>query len=219
MGFAQGDNGVSQGDTMPNNMTAIVHAGRVVSIRVTGGETTSALPRAQTTATEASTTKDPQPLDPDYFELAWAGGSFLVLLALMRYVLYPKVAGTMAARNGFISTTLAESDAIRDGAHAEVAEYQADLSSVHAEASARIDTARQTVEAERTARLAAVSAKVGEQRAAAAAATAASKDALSGQIAGATHEVATAAATMLLGASPSADAVQVAVASAMAGGN
>ena len=80
---------------MSNNVTAVVAEGRVLSLLFAEEETETTVAGESgdhsTTAASGeeshSTTeveKEPSPLAPDMFELAWAAGSFLVLLALMR---------------------------------------------------------------------------------------------------------------------------------------
>jgi F-type H+-transporting ATPase subunit b len=199
---------------------ATVANGRLVSLRLTSGETTTTVAGAEAatgTKTEAGVEQvdNTKPLDIEPKELIAGAASFLVLFALLRYVFYPKVHGAMVARTEHLAKTLADADAIRDGAHQEVADYKADLATVHEEAAARIDAARQTVEAERTEKMAGVNARLAERRAAAVASADAAKASMSDQVATAASDVASQVAHMVLGRVPDASLVKSAVTSAM----
>jgi F-type H+-transporting ATPase subunit b len=203
----------------PSSVIVQVTAGRVSSLRLSGEETTEEEgTNAETTGAHSEAgvpEKEPSPLAPDLFELAWAAGSFLVLLALMRYVLYPRVAKTMDARNNLISSQLAEADAIRDAARAEISDYEADLAKVREEAAGRVDVARQQVESERTAKMAEVNARLADRRAAVAAEIDAAKAGAAAQVASAAGDVASHASSIVLGSTPSADIVRSSVAAVM----
>jgi F-type H+-transporting ATPase subunit b len=199
---------------------ATVANGRLVSLRLTSGETTTTVAGAEATANGAKATTevvkdDPSPLQVEPKELIAGLASFLVMFLLLRYVFYPKVHGAMVARTEHVAKTLAESDAIRDGAHQEAADYKADLAKVHEEAAARIDAARQTVEAERAEKMAGVNARLAERRAEAVAASDAAKASMSGQVHTAASDVASQVAHMVLGKVPDADVVKNAVTTAM----
>jgi F-type H+-transporting ATPase subunit b len=199
---------------------ATVANGRLVSLRLTSGETTTTVAGAEATTTEANATtevvkEDPSPLQVEPKELIAGLASFLVMFLLLRYVFYPKVHGAMVARTEHVTKTLAESDAIRDGAHKEVADYKADLAKVHEEAAARIDAARQTVEAERADKMAGVNSRLAERRAAAVAAADAAKASMSDQVHNAASDVASQVAHLVLGKVPNADVVKTAVTTAM----
>jgi F-type H+-transporting ATPase subunit b len=201
---------------------ATVAHGRLVSLRLTSGETTTTVAGAEAATAEGTKTEagveqvdKTKPLDVEPKELIAGAASFLVLFALLRYVFYPKVHGAMVARTEHVAKTLADSDAIRDGAHQEVADYKAELAKVHEEAAARIDAARQTVEAERAENMAGVNARLAERRAAAVASADAAKASMSDQVATAASDVASQVAHMVLGKVPDASLVKSAVTSAM----
>jgi F-type H+-transporting ATPase subunit b len=205
---------------------ATVANGRLVSLRLTSGETTTTVAGAEAATTEGETATtgettaevpkdDPSPLQVEPKELIPGLASFAVLFLLLRYVFYPKVHGAMVARTEHVTKTLAESDAIRDGAHQEVADYKAELATVHEEAAARIDAARQTVEAERADKMAGVNARLAERRAAAVAASEAAKASMSDQVHTAASDVASQVVHMVLGKVPNADVVKSAVTTAM----
>lgn len=110
----------------------------------------------------------PSPITPELKELVWGGGAFLVFLVVMRLFLVPKVKQGMSARYGMIRADFESADAIRDGARQEVAEYEAQLAAVKADAAARVDAARQQLEGERADRIGEANAAIGERRSAAA---------------------------------------------------
>jgi F-type H+-transporting ATPase subunit b len=201
---------------------ATVANGRLVSLRLTSGETTTTVAGAEAATakgTQAEAGVEPvdntKPLDIEPKELIAGAASFLVLFALLRYVFYPKVHGAMVARTEHLAKTLADADAIRDGAHQEVADYKADLATVHEEAASRIDAARQTVETERAEKMAGVNARLAERRAAAVASADEAKASMSDQVATAASDVASQVAQMVLGKVPDASLVKSAVTSAM----
>ena len=202
---------------------ATVANGRLLTLRLTSGETTTTVAGAEATttgATEGGTTaevavKEPSPLEIDPKELIAGAASFLALFFLLRYVFYPKVYGAMEARAAHLTKTLAESDAIRDDAHKEVADYKADLAKVHEEAAARIDAARQTVESERSTKMAEVNARLAEKRTDAVASADAAKASMSDQVVTAASDVASQVAHMVLGKVPDASLVKTAVTTAM----
>lgn len=200
---------------------ATVANGRLVSLQLTSGETTTTVAgaKAATSGKTAATTEvvkdDPSPLQIDPKELIAGAASFLAMFLLLRYVLYPKVHGAMVLRTEHLAKTLADSDAIRDGAHQEVADYKAELAKVHEEAAARVDAARQTIESERAEKMAGVNAHVAELRTAAVASADAAKASMSDQVVTAASDVASQVAHMVLGKVPDASLVETAVTSAM----
>jgi F-type H+-transporting ATPase subunit b len=107
----------------------------------------------------------PSPIAPEIKELAWGAGAFIVLFVLMRIVLFPRLKQGMDARYGKIRGDHETAEATRSAAKAEVAAYEAELASVKAEATKRIDVARQTLESERTAALAEANGRIAARRA------------------------------------------------------
>ena len=202
---------------------ATVANGQLVSLRLTSGETTTTVAGETATVIAGGTTaeagvvpaEDPSPLNVEPKELIAGLASFLAMFLLLRYVLYPKVHGAMVLRTEHLAKTLADSDAIRDGAHQEVADYKAELAKVHEEAAARVDAARQTIESERAEKMAGVNAHVAELRTAAVASADAAKASMSDQVVTAASDVASQVAHMVLGKIPDASLVETAVTSAM----
>jgi F-type H+-transporting ATPase subunit b len=188
------------------------------------GETTLSEGEATTGEAEVTGTvevveepEDPSPLTIIGKELFWAGGSFLVLFALMRLVLYPRVAKSMAARASHISGGLDEAARIRDGALADKQAYENQLASARAEATRTLDTARATVEQERQQRLAEVSARLADHRRQSVAQMTQARTDAQTQVTNATAQVVTQAASLVLGRAPDAGAVTRAVSESMSG--
>lgn len=159
----------------------------------------------------------PSPILPEVKELAWGGGSFIVL-AIAMYILFPKLKRGMDARYATIHDGFEQADTARAVARAEVAQYESSLATVKAEAAERVDAARQTLEAERSERLKQVNAEIAAQRDAANAETAAARDAVSGEIAAAVGDVTQATLAKALGRTPDATKIQAAVDATMAQG-
>lgn len=158
---------------------------------------------------------DLNPIAPEMKEVAWGFGSFLVLLVLMRFFLYPRLKRGTDARNDLITDSHTNAEQMRQAARAEVAEYEAQLAQVKAEAAARVEAARQTLESERQATLAEVNARLAEARAAAAADAEAAREAAKPQIHAAVSEVAAAAGQLATGRAPAPDVVERAVSEVM----
>ena len=173
------------------------------------------------THVEAATAEDkgPSPIAPEIKELAWGAGSFIVLFALMRLVLFPRLKHGMDARYGKIRGDHETADATRVGAKTEVADYEAALAAVKAESRQRVDAARQTLENERSAALAEANARIAERRAEATAQTDAARSAAEPHIHAAVADVSSRVAELATGRRPDADTVTDVVSSLMAGGD
>lgn len=159
---------------------------------------------------------DPGPIVPEVKELAWGGGSFIVFALLMRFVLYPRLRRSMDARYQHIRGSHEAADAERAAARAEVAEYEARLAAIKADAAKVVDGARATLESERAARLAEVNARISEQRAVALAEADAARVAVRDQVAAAVGEVASRAGELATGRRPDAAVVSRVVGEVMA---
>ena len=96
-----------------------------------------------------------------------------------------------------------------------MAEYDAQVATVHAEAQTRVEAARATLEAERAEKLAAANARIAEKRGAAAAEVDAAKQAARGQVESAVADVSARLGELATGRRPSDDVVRGAVAQAM----
>ncbi len=155
------------------------------------------------------------PIFPEVKEVIWGFGSFVVLAIVLRYVLFPKVRAGMTARYDSIQGDFDKADTLTASARAEVAEYDAQVASVRADAQRRVDAARATLEAERNDMLTAANARIAERRAAAAAEVDAARQAASSQVAAAVSDVAARAGELATGKAPSADVVTAAVNASM----
>jgi F-type H+-transporting ATPase subunit b len=184
-------------------------AGHVVSLN---------LPQTATGAQTTAEDKGPSPIAPEAKELLWGLGSFLLLFVVMRLYIFPKLKQGMDARYGKIRGDHEAADAMRAQARAEVAEYEAALASVKAEARTRIDAARETLEAERSAALAEANRRIAAKRAEATAATDAARAAASEHIQQAVADVSSRAAELATGRRPDLAKVNGIVTSLMAGG-
>jgi len=205
-------------------VVAYVAAGDVVAVQLPRADTTTTTVAGETaakgeaTTTAETTVKDPSPLTIAPKELFWSLGSFVVLLALMRLVFYPKLHGGMTKRQDHIAARLADADATKAAAQAEVADYQARVAELRAEGQARVDEANRTIEAERAAKMAEANAAIGQQRATANAEVDAAKAAVAGGVAEAARDVVTNAAERVLGQAPDASIVANAVDQVMSAG-
>lgn len=171
-----------------------------------------------TECVEAGTcSKDPGPIVPEVKELAWGAGSFVVFALLMRFVLFPKVKKGMDARYHGIRTAHESADAERVSARAEVADYEAQLAGIKAEAVTVVDAARVTLEGERQAKLAEVNARLADERSVANAQAEAVRTAARDQIHAAVSDVAGRAGELATGRRPSVDVVDRVVSEVMAG--
>lgn len=158
----------------------------------------------------------PGPIVPELKELYWGAGSFIVFALLMRFYLFPRLKQGMDARYAGIRADHEQADAARAAARAEVADYEAQLAAVKAEAAAKVDAARQALEAERQEQVKALNAQLAERRAAAQAETEAAKAAVRDQIHAAVADVAGRAGELATGRRPDATVVAQVVNEVMA---
>ena len=175
-------------------------------------------PAQETAAEEEEVDEGPSPIAPEVKELLWGFGAFFVFFILMRIWLFPKVKKGMEARYGLIRGEHENADSIRAAANKDVAEYQAALAEVRAEAAARIDAARAQLEQVRAERLAEVNGRIAERRTAASAEAEAARQAARGQIEVAVADVASRAAQLTVGREPDSNTVRQAVTTVMGGG-
>jgi len=155
------------------------------------------------------------PIAPEAKEMIWGFGAFVVLAICLRFWLFPKVRGGMQARYDKVQSDQESAETLTAAARADVAEYEARLSSVRAEAQQKVDAARATLEAERSEQIGAANARISEQRAAATAEVEAARQAAMGDVESAVTDVVTRATEIATGKAPNASAVQSAVGSAM----
>jgi len=127
----------------------------------------AALPLLAEVATEAPV-EVKNPILPVANEMFWAAVGFVVLWALMKYVLLPPIMKGMEARAEKIRTDLEAAEAASTQAEASVHEYDASLASTRAEAVRLVEDARARAEGERRDKIAAAEAEAATQRAEAA---------------------------------------------------
>jgi F-type H+-transporting ATPase subunit b len=171
------------------------------------------------TAEEGSEAEGPEsdlnPIFPEVKEVVWGFGAFVVLALAMRLFLFRKVRDGMTARYDRIEGDLETAQASTTSARADVADYEAQLAAVRADAQTRVEAARATLEAERTEQIAAANARIADKRGAAAAEVDAAKQAARGQVESAVADVSTRLSELATGRRPSDEVVQRAVGEAM----
>ncbi len=161
---------------------------------------------------------DLNPIFPEVKEVVWGFGAFVVLALALRLFLFRKVRDAMTERYEHVQGDIQTAENLTASARADVAEYEAQVASVRADAQSRVEAARATLESERSARLAEVNARIADKRAAAAAEVEAAKAASRGQVESAVADVAGHIATLAIGKQPAPDVVNAAVAQAMGQG-
>ncbi len=189
-----------------------------VAVIYTGPSGNAVLPRQETTTTAASTKTAPNPILPTGKEMIWGLGSFLVLVVLMRYWLYPKLKKGMESRYSKTQEDLAEAERLREEASLELARYQAAIAEANGEAARVLETARHDVDADRTAKVTAASARIAERKAAAAAEIDDACQAALARTQPIVVEIAATAASRVLGTTVSRDEIQPLVADVMGAG-
>jgi F-type H+-transporting ATPase subunit b len=155
------------------------------------------------------------PIAPEVKEMVWGFGAFIVLLIAMRLWLFPKVRQGMQARYDKVHSDEESAETLTAAARADVAEYEARLTSVRAEAQQKVDAARATLEAERSEQVGAANARIAEKRAAATAEVDAARQAAMGDVESAVTDVVTRATEIATGRAPIIATVQSAVGAAM----
>jgi len=154
-------------------------------------------------------------LCPELKEMAWGFGSFMVLLVVMYVWLFPKVRKGMQARYDSIQNDNESAETLTAAARADVAEYEARLTSVRAEAQQKVDAARATLESERSEQIAAANRRIAEKRAAVNAEVEAARQAAMADVESAVTDVVTRATEIATGKVPDPSTVRAAVVSAM----
>lgn len=155
------------------------------------------------------------PIAPEAKEMIWGFGAFVVLAICMRWWLFPKVREGMQARYDMIQSDKESAETLTAAARADVAEYEARLASVRAEAQEKVDAARATLEAERSEKVTAANARIAEKRGAAAAEVEAARQAAMGDVESAVGTVVARATEIATGKPADPAKVNAAVNSAM----
>ncbi len=155
------------------------------------------------------------PIAPEAKEMIWGFGAFVVLAVCLRWWLYPKVRAGMQARYDMIQSDKESAETLTAAARADVAEYEARLVAVRAEAQEKVTAARATLEGERSDKIAAANARIAEQRAAVAAQVEAARQAAMGDVESAVTDVVARATEIATGKPADASTVRSAVQSSM----
>ncbi len=143
----------------------------------------------------------PNPIIPEVTEIIWGGAAFVVLLALMRWKLFPVVKNLMDQRAERIQGAIDDADRERNEAAEVRARYEAELADAKAEAARIVDEAREqagTVRADLQAR---AEADIAEMRERAAADAEASKRQAIADLQSEVSDIALGAAEAVLGRS------------------
>jgi F-type H+-transporting ATPase subunit b len=184
------------------------NGGRLASVRVVaaaeGGTAPTACTQSQKDANSFSNpshcaTKEPNPILPELREIVWGGGSFVVLFLLLRLWLYPAVKKSMDLRAAKVSGDLDSADQARASVEAERRSYASHLATARAQAAEAMEAARSEVEVVRAGRLADLNAELARERAVATAEIDAAKAAAQASLADTVAQLATQAASKVLG--------------------
>ncbi|HSP29954.1 MAG TPA: ATP synthase F0 subunit B [Ilumatobacteraceae bacterium] len=193
-------------------LTAVVtSSGPTIEVTLLGADFVTAEEGEEAAGPES----DLNPIFPEVKEVVWGFGAFVVLALAMRLFLFRKVRDGMTARYDRIEGDLESAQESTTSARADVAEYEAQVAAVRADAQTRVEAARATLEAERTEQIAAANARIADKRSAAAAEVEAAKLAARGQVESAVVDVATRLSELAAGRRPNDDVVQRAVGDAM----
>ena len=142
-------------------LTAVVtSSGSAIEVTLLGAPFVSAEEGEEAAGPES----DLNPIAPELKEVVWGFGAFVVLALAMRLFLFRKVRDGMTSRYGRIEGDLEQAEALTASARADVAEYDAQVATVRAEAQTRVEAARATLEAERSEKLAAANARIADKR-------------------------------------------------------
>ncbi len=155
------------------------------------------------------------PIAPEVKEMIWGFGAFVVLAVCLRFWLFPKVRAGMQARYDGIQGDRESADTLTAAARADVAEYEARLASVRADAQEKVDAARATLEGERSDKVAAANKRIADKRAAATAEVDAARQAAMGDVESAVSDVVARATEIAIGKTADPSTVSTAVRSAM----
>jgi F-type H+-transporting ATPase subunit b len=162
--------------------------------------------------------KDLNPIFPELKEVVWGFGSFVVFALVLRFALYPKLRRSMDARYFSIRKGHEDAERVTDDAREAVAQYEAQLAGIRAEAQQRIEAARATLEAERSEQIGAANARIAERRAAAATEAEQARTAAQADVESAVRAVASRAGELATGRTPEPQVVNEAVSAVMSAG-
>ena len=143
----------------------------------------------------------PNPIRPETTEIIWGGAAFIVLLALMKWKLFPVVKNLMDQRTQRIQDSLDEADRERAEAAEVRARYEAELADAKAEAARLVDEARDQAAAVRADLQSRAEADIADMRERAAADVEASKRQAIADLQSEVSDIALGAAEAVLGRS------------------
>ncbi len=143
----------------------------------------------------------PNPIIPEVTEIIWGGAAFIVLLALMKWKLFPVVKNLMEQRTQRIQDAIDDADRQRAEAAEVKANYEAELADAKAEAARIVDEAREQAGAVRADLQARAEADIAEMRERAAADVEASKRQAIADLQSEVSDIALGAAEAVLGRS------------------
>jgi F-type H+-transporting ATPase subunit b len=196
-------------------LTAVVtSSGPTIEVTLLGADFVTAEEGEEAAGPES----DLNPIFPELKEVVWGFGAFVVLALAMRLFLFRKVRDGMTSRYDRIEGDLESAEASTASARSDVADYEAQLAAVRADAQTRVEAARATLEAERSEKIAAVNARIADKRGAAAAEVDAAKQAARGQVESAVVDVSARLGELATGRRPSDDVVRRAVGDVMGQG-
>ncbi len=151
---------------------------------------------AETASTDvAEATKEVKnPILPIANEMFWAFVFFVLLWALMKYVLLPPIMKTFQERADKVRDDLAAAEAAETARVTKLEQYEAELAGARAEAVALIEQARSEGDAQRRTQITAAEADVAAAKAEAAAEVAQAKAAARAELSGSIADIAVGAA-------------------------
>ena len=155
------------------------------------------------------------PIAPEAKEMMRGFGALVVLAVCLRWWLYPKVRAGMQARYDMIQSDKESAETLTAAARADVAEYEARLTSVRADAQEKVEAARATLEAERSDQVTAANKRISDKRAASTAEVDAARQAAMGDVESAVSDVVARATEIATGRPADPATVSGAVRSAM----
>lgn len=143
----------------------------------------------------------PNPIIPEITEIIWGGAAFVVLLALMKWKLFPPVKNQMEQRTQRIQDAIDDADRQRAEAAEVKANYEAELADAKTEAARIVDEAREQAGVVRADLQARAEADIAEMRERAAADVEASKRQAIADLQSEVSDIALGAAEAVLGRS------------------
>ena len=143
----------------------------------------------------------PNPIIPEVTEIIWGGAAFVVLLALMKWKLFPVVRNLMEQRTQRIQDAIDDADRQQAEAAEVKANYEAELADAKAEAARIVDEAREQAGVVRADLQARAEADIAEIRERAAADVEASKRQAIADLQSEVSDIALGAAEAVLGRS------------------